>query len=239
MEIPAAWPKETDWTQLLGDYLASHSFYQLQQFVVNQRKHHTVYPDANHVFRAFQITAFAKTRVVILGQDPYHGPGQAHGLAFSVPPGVRTPPSLRNILQELSTDLNITPSDRHCGDLTSWSQQGVLLLNTVLTVRQGMAGSHQNQGWEDFTDHVIERLNEHPSQLVFILWGKSAGRKKTLIHSRHATIESAHPSPLSAYRGFLGSKPFSKTNSLLQSWQSEPIGWQSVFQSHSIEQDRP
>ena len=237
MTLSSLWPAESDWNERLGDYLAGPAFQQLDQFVERERNHHTVYPRRDQVFRAFQLTPFAQTRVVILGQDPYHGPGQADGLAFSVPPGVRPPPSLRNILQELTTDLPIRPAGTACGDLTSWARQGVLLLNTVLTVRRGEAGSHQKQGWEALTDQVIESVNQHPNRLVFILWGKMAGRKATLIDSRHTTIESAHPSPLSCYRGFWGSRPFSRANAALESGREQPIRWESVFQPGSIETD--
>ncbi|MCH2180977.1 MAG: uracil-DNA glycosylase [Mariniblastus sp.] len=237
MTLSSAWPRETDWNERLGDYLASPSFERLDQYMANERKHHTVYPCRDQVFRAFQLTPFAQTRVVILGQDPYHGPGQADGLAFSVPPGFPPPPSLRNILQELTTDLNLPLKKTVGGDLTSWARQGVLLLNTVLTVRQGEAGSHQKQGWETLTDHVMESLNHHPQQLVFILWGQMAGRKAALIDSRHTTIQSAHPSPLSCYRGFWGSRPFSRANAALESDRQRPICWESVFQPLTTEPD--
>ncbi len=233
MELPKAWPSETDWTQCLRSHLASESFQNLAQFIAQERTEHEVYPAAAQTFRAFEVTPYARTRVVILGQDPYHGPGQAHGLAFSVPLGVKTPPSLRNILRELCNDLGIPNPKADCGDLTSWGEQGVLLLNTVLTVRRGTPGSHQKKGWEAFTDHVIESLNRHPHRLVFILWGKPASQKKSLIDSRHATIESSHPSPLSAYRGFLDSRPFSKTNNILQSHGTQPIDWESIYQEQN------
>ena len=229
MTLSNLWPTETDWHVQLEDFLASPTFEQLSQYVADEREHQTVYPRADQVFRAFQLTPFAETRVVILGQDPYHGPGQADGLAFSVPAGVSPPPSLRNILQELRTDLNLEPAQTIAGDLTSWAQQGVLLLNTVLTVRRGEAGSHRKQGWEALTDHVIQSLNRHPRQLVFILWGKMAEQKKSLIDSRHTTIQSVHPSPLSCYRGFWGSRPFSRANTALEVRQERPIKWESVF----------
>ena len=233
MNLSNLWPSETDWHDQLGDFLVSSTFEQLGQYVADERRHHTVYPSANQVFRAFQLTPFAETRVVILGQDPYHGPGQADGLAFSVPAGVSPPPSLRNILQELRTDLNLAPAQTVAGDLTSWARQGVLLLNTVLTVRQGEAGSHRKRGWESLTDHVIQSLNHHSRQLVFILWGKMAEQKRRLIDSRHTTIQSAHPSPLSCYRGFWGSRPFSRANTALEAGKERPIEWGSVFSTVS------
>ena len=231
MSLPPGWPAQSDWSQYLRDSLADESFQQLSHFVESERANETVFPKVENVFRAFELTSYAATRVVILGQDPYHGPNQAHGLAFSVTQAVKTPPSLRNIFQELSSDLNLTQPEQTCGDLSSWAEQGVLLLNTVLTVRQGEAGSHQKKGWEHFTDQVIQTLNQHPKQLVFILWGKPAGRKKALIDSRHTLLQSPHPSPLSAYRGFFGSRPFSKANAALAAQQLPNIQWQRVFET--------
>jgi len=218
------WPHDSDWTDLLRPLMVSPPFQKLDQFVTGERSHYPVLPAASSVFQAFRLTPFANTRVVILGQDPYHGPGQAHGLSFSVPEGVPSPPSLKNIFRELSDDLKIpTPSS---GDLSNWSRQGVLLLNTVLTVRAGQANSHAGQGWESFTDEVIRLLGQRQDRpVIFVLWGKPAERKKPLIQSRHPILCSPHPSPLSAYRGFFGSRPFSKINQLLESWNEPAICW--------------
>ena len=221
--IPKNWPAESDWTSHLESTFATDRFQDLEQFVAQERAEYTVFPPAEETFNAFLTTPFAKTKVVILGQDPYHGPGQAHGLSFSVKDGVKHPPSLRNIFKELADDVGATIPDS--GNLTKWSRQGVLLLNTVLTVRKSEANSHRKKGWETFTDEVIRSLNNHPRQIVFILWGGPAQKKEKLIDSRHAIIKSAHPSPLSAYRGFLGSKPFSKTNQFLADSDQSPIDW--------------
>ena len=178
-----------------------------------------------HIYEALELTPYEKVKVVILGQDPYHGVNQAHGLSFSVQPGVKIPPSLNNIYKELQSDLGISPV-KH-GNLVSWAKQGVLLLNTVLTVREGQAYSHRDKGWEILTDKIIEKLNEREKPIVFILWGKPAQEKMKMIDkSRHIILTSAHPSPLSAHRGFLGSKPFSKTNDALMALGETPIDWQ-------------
>jgi uracil-DNA glycosylase len=214
----------TDWAQPLNTELAAPYFTQLAQFVDEERKRYAIYPSSHDVFNAFTTTAYADTRVVILGQDPYHGPGQAHGLCFSVPPGIAQPPSLKNILKELADDLDITPPKHGC--LQRWAQQGVLLLNTVLTVRDGQANAHQKQGWERFTDAVIRVLGQRSTPCIFVLWGNPAQKKRALIDSaQHPVIESAHPSPLSAYRGFFGSKPFSRINQQLIAWGQAPIDW--------------
>ena len=185
----------------------------------------TVYPPREELFAAFRMTPPEAVRVVILGQDPYHGPGQAHGLSFSVQPGVEPPPSLLNIFKELHDDLGCTVPNNGC--LKPWAEQGVLLLNTVLTVREHAANSHHGQGWETFTDKIIALLNEREKPLVFILWGSPARRKKEMITgAQHCIIESSHPSPLSAFRGFFGSRPFSRTNEFLKSTGQEPIDWQ-------------
>lgn len=191
----------------------------------DEYQHHRVYPDMYHIFQAFEWTPFSQVKVVILGQDPYHGPHQAHGLSFSVQPGVPVPPSLQNIYKELQDDLGIAPVNH--GYLKKWADQGVLLLNSVLTVRDGQAFSHQGHGWERLTDVAIHQLSERPKPVVFILWGRAAQNKMTLIdQTRNIVIKSAHPSPLSASRGFFGSRPFSKTNAALTAMGEEPIDWQ-------------
>ena len=214
----------TDWNPLLRDQFDQPYWRDLQSFVAQERAAHTVYPPPDDVFAALHLTPYADTRVVILGQDPYHGPQQAQGLCFSVRPGVRIPPSLANIHKELHDDLGL-PIPNH-GNLEAWARHGVLLLNTTLTVRAGQAASHQKRGWETFTDHVIEVVNDKPDPVVFMLWGNSARRKRSLIDTtRHAVIESAHPSPLSAHNGFFGSKPFSRANAELVAAGREPIEW--------------
>jgi uracil-DNA glycosylase len=183
-----------------------------------------IYPDADKIFESFRLTPFSNVKVVILGQDPYHGPGQAHGLCFSVQQSVKIPPSLVNIFKELKDDIGIEPPQH--GHLESWAQQGVLLLNTVLTVEAGKAGSHHKKGWEKFTDKIIEVLNSEKKNLVFILWGTSAQKKANQVDSnQHLILKSVHPSPLSVYRGFSGSKPFSKTNKYLIENGIDPIDW--------------
>ncbi|HEY4332335.1 MAG TPA: uracil-DNA glycosylase, partial [Ilumatobacteraceae bacterium] len=193
-------------------------------FVRDERAKFTVYPPHEEVFAAIHLTSYADSRVMILGQDPYHGPRQAHGLCFSVRRGVAVPPSLANIYRELNTDLGI-PAPEH-GNLEHWARQGVLLLNTTLTVRAGQAASHQGKGWETFTDQVIRVVSAKQERVVFVLWGASARRKKALVDlSRHVVIESAHPSPLSAHNGFFGSRPFSKANEALLAGGRQPIDW--------------
>ena len=214
----------TDWNPVLRGELAKPYWEELQAFVAAERGAHPVYPDHGEVFAALHLTPRAATKVVILGQDPYHGPGQAHGLAFSVRPGVRPPPSLRNIFIELESDLGI-PRPSH-GSLEPWARQGVLLLNTTLTVRGGAAASHQGRGWETFTDEVIKAVDTKPERVVFILWGASARRKRALIDTtRHVIVESAHPSPLSASNGFFGSRPFSRANAALAEAGRDPVDW--------------
>ena len=214
----------TDWNPVLRGEFAKPYWSQLQQFVADQRAHHVVYPPDEQVFAALHLTPYERTRVVILGQDPYHGPGQAHGLCFSVAPGVAVPPSLANIYKELHTDLDL-PIPRH-GHLTHWAQQGVLLLNTTLTVRGGQAASHHGKGWELFTDEVLRAVDRKPQRVVFLLWGANARKKRSLIDTtRHVIIESAHPSPLSAHNGFFGSRPFSRTNAALVEAGLGPIDW--------------
>ncbi|MBS1847558.1 MAG: uracil-DNA glycosylase [Actinobacteria bacterium] len=215
----------TDWNPLLRDEFDKPYWADLQSFVAAERARHRVYPPDDQVYAALHRTPHADVKVVILGQDPYHGPGQAHGLCFSVPDGVPPPPSLRNILAELESDLGITPP--RSGDLSRWADQGVLLLNTTLTVRAGNAASHQRHGWESFTDRVIDVVNDKPERVVFILWGASARAKKTHIDTtRHTVLESVHPSPLSASNGFFGSKPFSRANAALTAAGREPVDWQ-------------
>ena len=209
---------------MLRDEFARPYWPQLQHFVAAERAQFTVFPPAADVFAALHLTTYAATRVVILGQDPYHGPKQAHGLCFSVRPGVAIPPSLANVYKELRTDLDITVP-RH-GNLEAWARQGVLLLNTTLTVRAGQAASHQGRGWEIFTDQVLRAVNDKQHRVVFLLWGAAARRKKSLIDvSRHVVLESAHPSPLSAHNGFFGSRPFSRTNAALVEAGLTPIDW--------------
>ncbi len=214
----------TDWNPILREEFEKPYWAQLQQFVAEERAAGPVFPPHEDVFAALHLTPYAQTRVLILGQDPYHGPGQAHGLSFSVQHGVKTPPSLQNIHKELESDLGLARPDH--GNLESWARQGVLLLNATLTVRAHEAASHQKRGWETFTDEVIRAVNAKPQRVVFVLWGSSARRKRAFIDtSRHSIVESPHPSPLSAHRGFFGSRPFSRTNGLLEEAGLEPIDW--------------
>lgn len=215
---------EPGWLAVLGDVFEQPFMHQLRQFLVEEKRQHTVYPPGKDIFAAFRHTPFQQVRVVILGQDPYHGPGQAHGLCFSVRPGVPPPPSLQNIFAEIQSDLGIV-RPRH-GYLTHWADQGVLLLNTVLTVRAGQAGSHQGRGWEVFTDRVIHELNRRQEGLVFLLWGSPAQRKAAGVdRNRHLVLTAPHPSPLSAHRGFLGCKHFSQTNAWLAARGQQIIDW--------------
>jgi uracil-DNA glycosylase len=214
----------TDWNPVLRGEFAKPYWNNLQDFVAGERARFVVFPPEPEVFSALHLTPYATTRVVILGQDPYHGPGQAHGLCFSVRRGVAVPPSLQNIHKELEADLGL-PRPSH-GNLEAWARQGVLLLNATLTVRAGQAASHQGQGWETFTDRVLGAVNDKPNRVVFVLWGASARRKKSLIDlSRHTVIESAHPSPLSAHNGFFGSRPFSAVNAALKGSGQPEIDW--------------
>jgi uracil-DNA glycosylase len=200
-------------------------YLELREFLKQEYQTQRIFPDMYHIFEALEKTPYEKVKVVILGQDPYHGMNQAHGLSFSVQPGVKIPPSLKNIYKELADDLGIPPVTH--GYLTSWAEQGVLLLNTVLTVREGQAYSHRGKGWEQLTDAIIQKLNEREQPIVFILWGKPAQQKMTMIDTqKHIIIRSVHPSPLSAHRGFFGSKPFSKTNDALIALGETPINWQ-------------
>lgn len=214
----------TDWNPLLRDQFDQPYWADLQAFVEDERRRGPVYPPRDEVFAAMHHTSHGATRAVILGQDPYHGPGQAHGLCFSVRHGVARPPSVANIHRELHDDLGVPPPVH--GNLERWAAAGVLLLNTTLTVRGGEAGSHRDRGWERFTDRIIEVLSARDEPLVFVLWGSSARAKRPMIDTgRHGVVESAHPSPLSAHRGFLGSRPFSKVNALLADRGADPIDW--------------
>ena len=214
----------TDWNPILRAEFERPYWGELQSFVAAERAAHTVYPPHDEVFRALHLTPYDEVRVMILGQDPYHGPGQANGLAFSVADGIDVPPSLRNIYTELESDLGIAPP-RH-GNLEAWARSGVLLLNATLTVRARAAASHQKQGWDTFTDRVLEAVNEKKDRVVFILWGASARKKKALIDETvHVVLESPHPSPLSAYRGFFGSAPFSKANAALTEAGLDAVDW--------------
>ena len=213
------------WQSLFTTEFEQPYFKALAKWVDEEYEQTTVFPAKENLFKAFEQTPYEKVKVVIIGQDPYHGAHQSHGLAFSVQKGVKIPPSLRNIYKELESDLGITPAAH--GDLSSWAQQGVLLLNTVLTVREGEANSHRKKGWETFTDHVIAYLNARSTPIVFILWGKPAQAKGAMIDTnKHVIIQSFHPSPLAASRGFFGSRPFSKANQALIQLGQQPIDWQ-------------
>lgn len=216
---------EPGWLRMVGDQFEQPYMIELKAFLQAERRAgKEIYPPASRWFNALDSTPFERVKVVILGQDPYHGPGQAHGLCFSVLPGVPKPPSLVNIFKELSSDLGIAPSAHGC--LQHWAEQGVLLLNSVLTVERGLAASHQGRGWERFTDACIDHLNRDRDGLVFLLWGSYAQRKGALIdRRRHCVLEAPHPSPLSAHRGFLGCRHFSKTNDYLAAQSRAPIDW--------------
>ena len=214
-----------DWAQLLDDELKQPYYLELRQFLIGEYRTQKIFPNMYDIFNALHFTPYAATKVVILGQDPYHEPGQAHGLSFSVLPNVPPPPSLLNIFKELRDDLGCFMPNNGC--LKPWADQGVLLLNTVLTVRAHAANSHRGHGWEIFTDKIIRLLNEHERPIAFILWGRPARSKKSMItNSRHFVVESAHPSPLSASGGFFGSRPFSRVNKFLESVGEQPIDWQ-------------
>ena len=214
----------TDWNPILRGEFDKPYWPILQQFVADERAQGAVYPPHDQVFAALHLTPFAEVKVLILGQDPYHGPRQAHGLCFSVPHGIQQPPSLQNIFAELRDDLGIEPPSH--GNLEGWASQGVLLLNAFLTVRARQAASHRSAGWETFTDEVIRAVSAKPERVVFILWGAFARRKKSLVDlTRHVVIESAHPSPLSAHNGFFGSKPFSRANAALAAAGRQPVDW--------------
>lgn len=214
-----------DWNGVLKDEFEKEYFEKLTDFVKTEYKWEVCFPPVKDIFNAFEMCSFSNTKIVILGQDPYHGKGQAHGLSFSVPEGMKIPPSLRNIFKELTSDLGVDSPTQ--GDLTSWAKQGVLLLNATLTVRKSKPVSHQKQGWEEFTDSVIKTISNKKESVVIVLWGKFAEQKVSLIdESKHCIITSSHPSPFSAHRGFLGSKPFSKTNEFLEKKGIEKIDWE-------------
>jgi uracil-DNA glycosylase len=220
-----SWELPGSWSRVLADELRQPYFQQLRQFVDDERQQNDVYPSAEDMFRAFALTPYERVRVLLLGQDPYHDHGQAHGLCFSVPLGVRPPPSLVNIFRELRDDLGCQIPEHGC--LAAWARQGVLLLNTVLTVRVHQPNSHRRRGWERFTDAVIGAVNQKPGPVVFMLWGQPARKKAALIdRDRHAVVQAAHPSPLSAHRGFFGSRPFSAASQALQHRGCAPVDWQ-------------
>ena len=214
-----------DWDEVIGEEFDKPYYQKLRQFLNEEYSHKTIYPEAKNIYNALRLTPYQETKVVILGQDPYHEKGQAQGLAFSVPKGIQIPPSLVNIYQELHDDLGCTIPNH--GQLLSWTRQGVLLLNTSLTVEEHRANSHKGRGWETLTDTIIKKLNEKEEPVVFILWGANARSKKAFItNPKHLVIESPHPSPLSAYNGFFGSRPFSRTNDFLVKNGMAPIDWQ-------------
>lgn len=215
---------EDSWRHILAPEFEKDYFIKLKSFLVEEKIKEIIYPSGDEIFAAFNYTPLHDVKVVILGQDPYHGPGQAHGLCFSVPDGIKIPPSLRNIYKELATDIGINPPSS--GNLTYWAKQGVLLLNATLTVRAHQAGAHQKKGWEQFTDQVINKVSDNLENVVFLLWGAYAQKKEVLIDStKHLILKSVHPSPLSAHRGFLGCKHFSKTNEYLISHHKSAIDW--------------
>lgn len=226
---------EASWKAVLEQEFAKPYMQDLRAFLRQEKQaKKLIYPKSGNIFKAFEYTPLDRVKVVILGQDPYHGAGQAHGLCFSVAPGVAIPPSLQNIYKELQDDLGIAPVKHGC--LVSWAKQGVLLLNSVLTVEQGLAASHQGKGWERFTDQVITQLNQQSRSIVFVLWGAYAQRKGQVIDpQRHLIIKSVHPSPLSSHRGFFGSKPFSKINAHLVAKQQLPIDWQLPMQPEKLD----
>lgn len=213
-----------EWDELLKDEFQKEYYLKLRQILAHEYRTQTIYPDMYDIFNALKYTSYSDVKAVILGQDPYHGPGQAHGLCFSVKKGVQPPPSLQNIFKEIQSDLGIAPP--HHGELTAWAQRGVLLLNTALTVRAGQANSHKGLGWETFTDRVIALLNERETPIVFLLWGANARQKAALItNPAHLKLTCAHPSPLSAFNGFFGCKHFSKANEFLVAHSMEAIDW--------------
>ena len=217
-EIPVSWQKN-----IQGEFQKLY-FQKLEEFLIDQQTKKTIFPPHNLIFAALKYTPFTRVKVVIIGQDPYHGEGQANGLAFSVNKGIKLPPSLRNIFKELTADLNCSTPDN--GDLTNWAKQGILLLNTSLTVNKAVPNSHKNKGWEVFTDKIISILSEKKQKLVFILWGNNAKQKVTLINAqKHLILKAAHPSPFSAHHGFFGCNHFSKANNFLRKNKRKPINW--------------
>lgn len=213
-----------EWDALLADELKKDYYLRLREFLKQEYSTRRIYPPMNDIFNALRRTSYSDVKAVILGQDPYHGAGQAHGMCFSVKKGTPPPPSLQNIFKELKSDLGIDPPSH--GELTAWADSGVLLLNTVLTVREGMANSHRGMGWEQFTDRIIELLNQREKPMVFLLWGGNARSKARLItNPNHLVLQCAHPSPLSAYNGFFGCRHFSKTNTFLEQHGIAPINW--------------
>tara|TARA_B100000959_G_scaffold98866_1_gene104553 strand:- start:103 stop:783 length:681 start_codon:yes stop_codon:yes gene_type:complete len=214
----------SSWKEILHEEFNKDYFKRLKQFLLKEKQNLTIFPEGKNIFNAFNLTPFNKVKVVILGQDPYHGIGQAHGLSFSVPDGVKKPPSLKNIFKELTDDLQIPITET--GNLTHWAKQGVLLLNATLTVRVKQAGSHQKQGWEEFTDSVIQKISDEKKDVIFLLWGRFAQDKEKLIdNKKHHILRAPHPSPFSAYSGFFGCKHFSKTNIILRKRGLTEIDW--------------
>jgi uracil-DNA glycosylase len=228
---------DPQWQRQLGDELKKDYILSLQEFLAaGQQQGAVIYPPQSQWFAALNSTAFDQVKVVILGQDPYHGSGQAHGLCFSVLPNVKVPPSLANIYKELKSDLGVEPPNHGC--LTSWAEQGVLLLNATLTVEQGQAGSHQGKGWETFTDSIISKINDQRQGVIFMLWGSYAQKKASMIDAeRHLVLQSVHPSPLSAYRGFFGCGHFSQANHYLRSQELEPIDWQLPRHKERVQEE--
>lgn len=215
-----------DWDGILADEWEKPYYKALRQFLAEEYKSRTIYPDKYDIFNALKHTSFQNTKVVIIGQDPYHGEGQAHGLCFSVKEGIEPPPSLKNIFKEMESDLSLK-QPQHFGELTKWAKQGVLMLNTVLTVRAATPNSHKGKGWENFTDRVISEINKKQTPVVFLLWGNHAIQKAKLINNPiHTKLTTVHPSPLSAYNGFFGCRHFSKTNEILKKSNQQPIDWQ-------------
>ena len=215
---------EQSWKVVLLKEFNKDYFIKLKQFLLDEKKHHSIYPKGKDIFNAFNYTSFDRVKVVILGQDPYHGMGQAHGLSFSVPDGVKQPPSLKNIFKEIASDLNLPLPET--GNLSPWAKQGVLLLNATLSVRVKQAGSHQKKGWEEFTDSVIQNISQKKEGVIFLLWGRFAQDKAELIDkNKHHILTAPHPSPFSVYRGFFGCKHFSKTNKLLAEQGLKEIDW--------------
>ncbi len=226
-------PLHNDWAPLLEPTFQSQTFLQLREFLKHEYANQRIYPGMNDIFNALHYTPYHNAKIVILGQDPYHGPGQAHGFSFSVQPGVKIPPSLRNIYKELHEDVDMEIPNH--GNLLHWAKQGVILLNTVLTVREKNAHSHKGMGWEVFTDEVIRLLNEREDPLVFMLWGKHAQQKREMLNeSKHLILTSPHPSPFSAHKGFFGSKHFSRANAFLVENGFDPIHWQLPLKADEL-----